>query len=733
MRKLFVPALLVAMALPVLADEGDDNVQTDVSVATAVGTVSVDKDSSKAEEYGEVPEGFYIKKFGVGFDWKDSGRHMNLWGKNVRLNNAQYGFAYEQEGKYKLTIDYGKVPHLFSKDAVSIWTETAPGVWRIPDSIQTAIQGLNDVPNTDPTYQAGLLKQRLFVANMIKDADQVSLSLMRDRGKVGFTYSMNTAWKYGFEYFQEKRDGRRPFGTAFGFSWATELPEEIDYTTQRLHAGLEYSKSGTTFAAAYDVSLFRNGLDSMTWDNPLRITDRTYSAAYSNGDGTSQGRVALPPDNNGHTLSFAAAKNIGQSRLTGSFAYTLWTDDVKLLPFTINTAITADLPQSSWKGKMQNLSANLGYTAHFGNGNFTARYRLYDRKNKGDHFESEHYVRFDQVLEDVPIEFEPWAYKNQNFDLDFGYNLGASLNWHAVYSFNSMDREHRDVKKANTHSFKTSIDSRGLDWATFRLSYQYSQRRFDEYDLEGTYAVVQLLRYDEANLNQNLLKANVELAPGDKTTIGLTIGYGKDEYPDSKFGLQEGKTFDVGVDLSYDIAERSSLGLYFDHNQLNAFQRSRQSGSTPSTDPNADWTADMTDTIDTVGFNFNTDLKKDRVGWNIDLSYAQADGDGDLFSPPGGTPDIARSLPNVDETKLISAKTGLNFKLFKGAKMGVGYWFQKYEIDDYIENELRADYVTPVPGPNPPFALTSPGMIALNAAMPDYTYHVAWVSLSYLW
>ncbi len=41
MRKLFIPALLVAMALPVMADDGDDNVQTDVSIATAVGTVKI--------------------------------------------------------------------------------------------------------------------------------------------------------------------------------------------------------------------------------------------------------------------------------------------------------------------------------------------------------------------------------------------------------------------------------------------------------------------------------------------------------------------------------------------------------------------------------------------------------------------------------------------------------------------------------------------------------------------
>ena len=279
--------ILLLLALPLSAqeqqpaekeDDSEEN-QAFVDAVAAVWLTDIIEDSSKAEEYGQLPQGFVINSFSARMLRKD-GHFLNLNGERVRLNNAHYGFDYGMSGKYVLKVDYSKIPHEFSKSGLTIWTETAPGVWSLADDLQQTVQNLNNVDPTDPTYNTGLFNQRTFVSNFLSVSHPQSLELMRDRGNVGIERALNADWKLGVNYFQENRNGTRPFGTTFGFSWATEVPEHLDYRTYDVHVGAEYNKNGKSFLFGYDLSLFKNEIQSTIWDNPLRIDDRTYSSAY---------------------------------------------------------------------------------------------------------------------------------------------------------------------------------------------------------------------------------------------------------------------------------------------------------------------------------------------------------------------------------------------------------------------------------------------------------------------
>ena len=319
-------------------EENNEDSYTFIDTTAAVWLTDIMEDSSKAEEYGQLPSGFLINQFNVEM-LMANGRFLNMDGERVGLNNAHYGFDYGMSGKYALRIDYLKIPHLFSKSGETIWIETSPGTWSLADNIQQTIQNLNNVDPTDPTYNAGLFAQRTYVSNLLNASHAQSLDLQRNRGNIALEHSLNAAWKLGVDYFQENRDGNRPFGTSLGFSWATEVPEHLDYRTQNIHAGAEYSKNGKSLMFAYDLSLFHNEILSTIWDNPLRFDDRTFSTAYTNGDGTSRGRVQLAPNNTANTISIGGASKVGRGRITGSFAYSLWTDDVDLLPFTIKARL----------------------------------------------------------------------------------------------------------------------------------------------------------------------------------------------------------------------------------------------------------------------------------------------------------------------------------------------------------------------------------------------------------
>src|SRR5262249_50790975 len=155
-----------------------------------------------------VPHGFLLQHLRVDLNMKE-GRYFDLSAENAGLNNGQYGFNYGVHGNYDIYVDYSKIPHLFSKDGETIWNEDKDAQWRLADSVQGAIQNLNPVPTSDPTYQAGLAAQRSFISSLLLEAHPQALGLQRNRGTAGVDYDINTNWKVKAEYFQENRDGFR--------------------------------------------------------------------------------------------------------------------------------------------------------------------------------------------------------------------------------------------------------------------------------------------------------------------------------------------------------------------------------------------------------------------------------------------------------------------------------------------------------------------------------------------
>lgn len=750
--------------------EPETTEETDTTIETTAGIWGnhfVD-DSSKAEEYGELPEGFLINSFKVAVNMKED-RFLEIRGRNVGLNNGQYGFDYGVSGKYQFFLDYSKIPHFFSREGETIWTETSAGVWSLPDSLQLAIENINPVANTDPSYSAGLLAQRRFISGLLTTAHPLDLRLQRNRTSSGFSFTPNINWKYGVEYFLENRNGYRPFGTSFGFSWATELPEHIDYDTQNFRASAQYSKNGKAFAVTYDLNLFNNEVNRMIWDNPYRLNDRTYEGAYSNGDASSRAQLQLAPDSTSNMLSFAGATHLGRGRFTGSLSYALWNTEVDLLPFTINTAIPViPLPASTFNGEQNNLNLNLRYNTPVGSrGDFTANFRLFDHNNNNDQFNIGEYVRLDAVEEPlhrfdcdsqgncVEVENPPThllAFSTNTFDLDLGWRLAERLRWFVAYQFDRWDREERDTDQTDTNRFKTGLDYRGTDWMSLHLSYQHSRRRSDEFVHDGpvgpdatgqSIVFLPLRRYDLANLNQNLIVAMADIVPGDKATFGLSFLLRDNEYEDTLYGIQTWDDYSIGFDFSYALSSNSTLNAWYEHAENDRDQRGRQTGAvvcdSRTTDcSDFDWTINLLDKYNTFGLGYSTNFNEAKTNWNTNVTYSMADGNAD-FAAINEAAFIAANrrgpivdIAAVDDTDLFSFRTGINCKVFQHAKIGVFYWYENYLIDDFAEDSIRTDLIL-IPNPLPGGSPFTGGTIALNATQPDYEFHSGWVGFIFNW
>lgn len=714
-------------------EESSDEVSTSIDSEISVWTNDVEKDSSKAEEYGEVPEGFLVNYLSAKILMKDD-RHLDVRARNVGLNDGIYGLDYGVIGKYQVVVDYRKIPHLFSKDGVTIYNEDSPGVLALPDSVQGAIQSLNPFPpvSSDPNYVAALNNQRTFISSLLTEAHPTDLGLQRNRGTAGFGFSPSLHWNYGVEYFRENRDGFRPYGATLGFSWLQELPEQIDYNTDRVRTGVEYANKDYTFAAAYEFMGFNNDHPVMTWDNPFRLTDRAEQTA---GDGTSRGRLQLPADNHSNMFSLSGSSGIGRGKITGAFSYNTWKNDVDLLPYTINSALPqVALPSSTFNGDLRNINVNVRYYSPIGaKGAFTANYRLYDQKNENDELLFTAFAPLDASVT-LSDEFNPLiAFKTNTLDLDFQLSLTSAIRWVVGYSFNRWDRQEREVDKTDTNTFRTGVDVLASDRITLHARYQYDHRTSDAFDLElPVYDVIPLRRFDTANLNRNVFRVFTDFAISESSTLGVTAGVQNNDYPDSSYGLLEGNYYNIGVDYSYALTTNSTFNAWYEHAKNSRDQKGRQSsGSSASLTTDFDWTAGLEDIYDTVGVGYQTHFREGKCNWNTDFVYAFANGSEDLNAGAAIRPTGAVDLNNIDDTDHVSFKTSVAVKVFPRAKFAIGYWLDWYTIDDFSENAIQTDLVKvtdPVTG-----AISFPGVILLNARQPDYTYNSGWLGFIYNW
>ena len=91
-----------------------------------------------------------------------------------------------------------------------------------------------------------------------------------------FDWNLGENWKLYASYTNQNRQGSRPFGMVFGGGDGggnVDITESIDYNTHDILAGLQYNDPQSSFNLQLSASLFRNGIDTMTVQNPLYDRD----------------------------------------------------------------------------------------------------------------------------------------------------------------------------------------------------------------------------------------------------------------------------------------------------------------------------------------------------------------------------------------------------------------------------------------------------------------------------
>jgi hypothetical protein len=173
-------------------------------------------------------------------------------------------------GKFHLDLGYDKIPHRFSFFGATPYVQNSPGVFTLNDVIRSAAEAL--VPTGTSTNIAAA---RTLVSTFLDSAAPIGLGLQRNKATLDFAYTPTVPFSFNVKGSYETRSGNRPYGTPLGFSNAIELPEPIHYKTTNVDTNLEYDKPWGTVKAGFAASMFDNDVQTLTWDNPYRITDST--------------------------------------------------------------------------------------------------------------------------------------------------------------------------------------------------------------------------------------------------------------------------------------------------------------------------------------------------------------------------------------------------------------------------------------------------------------------------
>jgi MtrB/PioB family decaheme-associated outer membrane protein len=608
----------------------------------------------------------------------------------VGYRDQQYLASFERYGKVKASFEWSQIPIWFGGQTMSPFREESPGVFRLNDATQIAVQN-----------RTGTI---VDFATSLQSFDTRS---RRDVAAGRFTYSATRELDLTASFTSTARTGTMPWNASFGFSDAVELPVTLDNRTNDISTAAEWSNAKGVARIGYDGSFFNNSIDTIVWDNPLRATDQTTANAYSTGEGSSQGRESFWPDSSAHTVSASGSVALpARSRAFAHLSVGNWIQDGALLPHTINTAITPiPLARQTAEGDARIVSMMYRYTSRPAPSVWiTGQYRLYDYDNQTPHFPVTQYVRLDGTVSTSPTGgSEPFGMTRHFVDVDASFTPTAVkfLAFRAGYAREHDDRTYRVFEKTTENTVRVSLDGTSFPWGSLRLQYDHAVRSGDGLDEEVLSDIgeqISLRQFDISNRTRDRVSAIVQLLASNTVGVNASVAIGRDNRPDSAFGLQDNNltSATVGVDVARD---QVNLGLSYGFERLTTLQRSRQANpGVQFDDPTRDWSTDVDEKVHTWTARLDMPRITMRTAAHVAYDYVRSNARYLYELAPSSTLTTPTQLPRLLNEYHV-ASVDVRHSLTRQLALGAGYRLDKYSVEDFgrsaatLNTPLIATYV----------------------------------------
>ena len=662
---------------------------------------SVSGDPARFQRYQDVRDGLLFSGARYAVDRPKGDWALRAIADNVGWRDQRYFADYERTGRFVLSGTWDQIPQFYSVDTKTPYLGGG-GNLVLDDATQRAIQ--NGQANTKA---------------YIPLAPQFNLEERRDIGQVNFKATPTPQIDVTAAYTTQRHRGELPWGASFGFSNDVEVPLPYDSRANDFTLGTEWTNGRSMLRLGYQGTWFNNLDDTLIWDSPLSVDD------FAGAPG--RGRTALWPSNSAQTVSAAGYTKLARhTQITAFLSYGVWSNDEPLQPFTINSALPPiALPRTNTEGEAGVGSVNLNFVSHpITDWRFSARMREYDYNNKTPVTPITQYVSYDSSINTSSTGGpEQYAHNRFTFDGDATWSGLSPVALTFGYTRNNSAYDFRIFEKSGEDVFRVSADGVGSSWLTFRTQYEYGSRTgsgLDEALLTEIGEQPALRHYDLADRTRHRFTAQADLVPDERWTFSLSGGIGKDDFPNSGFGLQNADFHTVSTGVDYQQPSGLGAGITYNYERYAGLQRSRSASSGQETDPTRDWTADSRETV----HYFSIFVTPPRIGRNtearLSYDYSHAVGSYLYAVVPGGPLPPPNQLPDV-YNKLQQFRLDVRHRLSNRLAGKFTYLYEPFRVYDFAFDPSVVD------------GIVQPSSLVMGQVYRPYTAHSAMLGLQVYW
>ena len=707
------------------------------------------RSSAKFQEYRVVEESPFLDHARISLETKDKKQYVDFSAIDSFKEDQSYLFRVGKYGGYELEVFWDQIPHLLSTTGRTLFTTTH----------EDSTVRLTLPPGVASTVQAASSATKASVlSGFLANATPTDLSFLTTKAGFRMKYNLTDSLDFGVRYTFTQKDGTIPFGAGFSSPGGNivELPAPLFNRTHQVEAKAQYARPGWNVSLGGAASIFDQGIDNITFDNPLSATNSPATSA--------RGLTTMDPNNQAYNLFLSGGLSLPlQTRITGKVSYGWRVQTQDFVPHTINPALTADpllaLPRRDLDGDVQTTLVTLNGTSRPVAGvplTLSGGYRFYDFNNRSKEIEfPAHTVRDTTLTPGLEVN-APFSYTKQNGRLDAGYSLLKDLHLNLGYEWERWDRDpkYREVQTSDEHFLKTSLDWTPIDWLLLRGAYRRSWRNIigkyvpqahDAHivtDIEGEAGPVVadlqgqsilLRKFDEADRTRDRVEILASITPIETLNFTATYGLMRDDFDKSPLGLQESRGWSLGGDLAYSPRPWLSFFVNYMREEFKYDQLSRSRpvvGNVPTatalapgcgfSDPAAatsnvtcdfsdfNWRSINRDKVDTYGVGADVSLIPNRL--NLRLSYSFSDADSIIDSsnpvapalhPPttGATQQatakaVRYPLANTNLHTLIAA---LRYNLTRNWSLKGEYRFEQFRETDWATDAIGTSGLTNLP------------------------------------
>ena len=437
---------------------------------------------------------------------------------------------------------------------------------------------------------------------------------------MALTYTPGELSEVFFRFGYEEREGTRPLGATFGYPFQngmTEVVEPIEYRTFDINAGARFK--GETAPGQSDLCrVVLPQRHSRARLGQSRALTSLAPGAYI----PTQGQMALPPDNDYHTVKGDLAWAFDKGRFAASASYASMKQNSSLLPPTISSGViggvTGPIDLANWNTvsalsrdtALAEIATFNGFAQFQYNAtpqlrfDLEARFRNEDNKTNYVAYNpltgQYGYIAIDGGLapfipalsgvyeptvagQRVQIRNIPFATDTLTLTAKASYRFANRDRIELSYANKSVDYSNREIGDATDHRFSAQFVTRARSYGTTRIAYEYATLSGDTYvsypygaynstSLAGyipryptgdaPFTLGPLRKYDIADRTEQALRSQTNFILSDKVDFQLGANFRLYDY-DADYGLKSARNLNLNAELTYQVSLATNFNLFY--------------------------------------------------------------------------------------------------------------------------------------------------------------------------